>query len=274
MISFEEAGAILDEAADELPREIFEKLNGGVNLLPATKTDDNGLLVMGMYFYDQMGRHVELYYGSFCEAFPDASPDKCRRELIKTLKHELTHHVENLAWDRSLEKWDDQHTAELLSGLCDEPLEANSVLFVDMDDSALAPMAEALFRLAAAGRGPDIRSASAGIAEKQPEHVSEKAARAAEARGASIASHVPSRVTRAMMDSYELILCMTEEQGDELALIYPACDERIICLGEKDITPPLLGGQGGWNRLAERVAGDVAYLVDELCGGREDADPS
>lgn len=269
MITFEEAGAILDEAVDALPAEIFEKLNGGVNLLPASKTDESGLLVMGAYRCDQMGRYVELYYGSFCSALPDASPEKCRRELIKTLKHELTHHIESLAWDRSLEKWDDRRQAELLAGLYDAPLEAESVLFVDMDDSQLAPMAAAFFRLAVKDY-PELRCASAGIAEQLPDRVSDKAAKAALAYGADISGHIPRRVTRALMDEHELILCMTEEQGDELALIFPACDAKIICLGEKDITPPLLGGAGGWNRVADRIADDVSYLVDELT--REDDD--
>ena len=104
MVTFEEAAAMLDEAVDALPQEIFNKLNGGVNLLPARRTDENGLLVMGMYFVDQMGRHVEIYYGSFRERYAAAAPERWCRELTRTLKHELTHHIENLAYDRSLER--------------------------------------------------------------------------------------------------------------------------------------------------------------------------
>lgn len=126
MVTFEEAAAMLDEAVDALPQEIFNKLNGGVNLLPARRTDENGLLVMGMYFVDQMGRHVEIYYGSFRERYAAAAPERWRRELTRTLKHELTHHIENLAYDRSLERWDAEHVAQLLQGLEDEPLEAES----------------------------------------------------------------------------------------------------------------------------------------------------
>ena len=69
MVTFEEAAAMLDEAADSLPEEIFDKLNGGVNLLPARRTDEHGLLVMGMYFVDQMGRHIDilrLIQGALC----------------------------------------------------------------------------------------------------------------------------------------------------------------------------------------------------------------
>ena len=74
MVTFEEAASMLDEAVDALPQEIFDKLNGGVNLIPARRTDEHGLLVMGMYFVDQMGRHVEIYYGSFKERFHNAPP--------------------------------------------------------------------------------------------------------------------------------------------------------------------------------------------------------
>ena len=65
MVTFEEAAKMLDEAAESLPPEIFERLNGGVNLLPARKTDQNGLLVMGTYNMNQLGRYIEIYYGSF-----------------------------------------------------------------------------------------------------------------------------------------------------------------------------------------------------------------
>ena len=85
MISYEEAGRVLDEAVDELPTEIFRELNGGVNLVRRQERDENGLLVMGTYNVNQMGRYVEIYYGSFRAKYPDAEPDKCARELVRTL---------------------------------------------------------------------------------------------------------------------------------------------------------------------------------------------
>lgn len=270
MVSFEEAAAMLDEAAETLPREIFDKLNGGVNLLPARKTDADGLLIMGMYFVDQMGRHVEIYYGSFCEAFPDVTPEKARAELTRTLKHELTHHIENLAWDRSLEKWDDTHRAELLAELYGGRLAAESILFVCIDNAGLSPVAEGLFKLAAAKACPRVACASAGLSDTPPEKVNDKAVRAAASYGADISAYIPRRVTREQLARFDAVLCMTEEQGDELAQMYPACDGKIMCLGEKDIVPPLLGSQGGWLRAADKIAVEIEYLIDELCG--EDGD--
>ena len=73
MISYDEAGRVLDEAVDALPEEIFDKLNGGVNLLRQSRTDEHGLLIMGTYNVNQMGRYVEIYYGSFRRKYPNAS---------------------------------------------------------------------------------------------------------------------------------------------------------------------------------------------------------
>jgi hypothetical protein len=42
MVPFEEAASMLDELADGLPREIFEKLNGGVNLLRRVRQTRTG----------------------------------------------------------------------------------------------------------------------------------------------------------------------------------------------------------------------------------------
>lgn len=269
MVSFEEAGTMLDEALDALPQEITDGLNGGVNLIPASRTDEHGLLVMGMYFNDQMGRHIEIYYGSFSQAFSDAPPEKCRRELTKVLKHELTHHIEGLAGDRSLEKWDEQHVRELLDGLGGGPLRAKSILFVCDDDAGLAPIAEGLFRLAAEKACPDIKSASAGT-DEPPERVNPRAVKAAALYNANISGHTPRAATRALVGEYDAVLCMTEEQGDELAGRWPEYDGRIMCLGERDIQPPGLGLQPGWNRSADTLAVEIEYLVDELTG--EDAD--
>jgi hypothetical protein len=121
MISFEEAGRFLDEEAAALPAEIFQDLNGGVNLLPEKKRDADGMYTLGMYFHNAMGRYVEIYFGSFQEVFRFESNEAVRRELGKTLRHELTHHLEGLAGDRSLEKWDERHRAELLAAMRGSP---------------------------------------------------------------------------------------------------------------------------------------------------------
>lgn len=264
MVGFEEAGRMLDEAAEALPAEIFEGLNGGVNLLPAIKTDEHGLLVMGTYNVNQLGRYVEIYYGSFRSAYGREGPERWRRELTRTLKHELTHHIESLAGDRSLENWDERHVAELLAGLA-EPLEAESVLFVDADGAGLAPLAAGLFREALAAGDADLPCdfAAAGPAAAR---VNPRAVRAAGLYGADISAYSPREATEELLACYDAALCMTEAQADALAARFPAFDERILCLGEEDISPPRMDTQGGWNRAADRLAREIDYLLDELLG--------
>ena len=79
MISYDEAGRVLDEAVDSLPEEIFRYLNGGVNLIRGGRTDEYGLLVMGTYNVNQMGRYIEIYYGSFKLKYPN---EMCIRDRL------------------------------------------------------------------------------------------------------------------------------------------------------------------------------------------------
>ena len=273
MISYEEAGRVLDEAADALPEEIYRDLNGGVNLIRGVRTDEYGLLIMGTYNVNQMGRYVEIYYGSFRRKYPDAPPEKCARELVRTLKHELTHHIESLAMDRSLEKWDEQHVAELLAGLDDElePLEIGSVLFVDADGSGLAETALAMFETAARENGmEDIAAACASMGPSGP--LSLKAVRAAARYGVEISSaKAPPELTKALCEGHDAVMCMTAAQADALAARWPELDEKIMCLGEADYVPPRLDTQGGWNKLADRLAAEINALAEELMGP-EDGD--
>ena len=225
MVSFEEAGVMLDEAVEQLPEEIFRDLNGGVNLLPETRESDDGRYVMGLYHHDAMGRYVEIFYGSFVALYGDIPAERFREHLTATLHHELTHHIEGLAGDRTLERWDEEQTALWREG---EPLRAESVLFVDGDGS-LSRQADELFRPAARARKLMVRSGWCAVCE----------------------------ATAALLDGYEVVLCMTMDQAEELAERFPEMDEKILCLGEKDILPD----RPRTNRVLRR---EIEYLAEEL----------
>ncbi len=107
MLSFEQAAFVLNEAVHALPSDIFKDLNGGVNLLDKTLYDEDGCLVLGLYHCGNMGRYIEIFYGSILRGFPGCDDDGLRVQLIRTLHHELTHHIENKAGDRTLEHWDE-----------------------------------------------------------------------------------------------------------------------------------------------------------------------
>ena len=224
MLGFEEAGRVLDEAVDALPDGIYDDLNGGVNLLRETRRGEDGRYILGLYHNDSMGRYVELFYGSFAALYGQESDARFAEELVHTLHHELTHHVESKAGDRSLERWDEEQTA-LWRSQTAPPLQADSVLFADGGEG-LAEEADRLFRAAL----PDFpRSGFTACAA----------------------------ATEALLSDYDAVLCMTLEQADALAERFPAQDEKILCLGERDILPPL-------KRCRRQLRREIRCLAEEL----------
>lgn len=114
MLTFEQAGELLDEMAEEFPEEFYAELNGGILLLPEAKPDTDfpgeALYIMGEYCDDQMGRYINLYYGSFAAlaVIEGWSDEEWEDELYTTLAHEFTHHIEGLAGERGLEIKDEE----------------------------------------------------------------------------------------------------------------------------------------------------------------------
>ena len=121
MISFDEMGNWLDEIAEQFPQEFYNDLNGGILLLPEAMADPEfppgEMYILGEYCCDQMGRYINMYYGSFAALYPALSDDELYDELYTTLAHEFTHHIESLAGERGLEIKDAaelaQHRADL-----------------------------------------------------------------------------------------------------------------------------------------------------------------
>ncbi len=107
-VSLAEAREMLDELIAELPPEIFSRLNGGVLLLPdvrlSAEARANDLYTLGEYEHSHaLGRTVRIYYGSILRAHGQQSPEEFREALREVLHHELTHHLESMAGDHSLE---------------------------------------------------------------------------------------------------------------------------------------------------------------------------
>lgn len=102
---FEEMATILDELVDDLPREYFRGLNGGVIFSRDAMHDTEfpELYVLGHYKRMAMGRLIVLYYGSFMALYGSYDHDALKDKLKETLYHELTHHLETLAGENDLE---------------------------------------------------------------------------------------------------------------------------------------------------------------------------
>ena len=106
ILSIDEVNDILDQVYSEFPEELVRELNGGVLLLEEALPDPEAgddVYIMGQYCVDEMGRYINIYYGSFAALLYDVPRQVWEEELRITLRHELTHHVEGLAGERSLE---------------------------------------------------------------------------------------------------------------------------------------------------------------------------
>ena len=118
ILSFEAAGDLLDQMAEEFPEAFYRDLNGGISLLPQAKDDPEGTLedlyIMGEYHNDMMGRYINLYYASFAALAEreDWTEEDWEDELYTTHSHEFTHHVEGLAGERGLEIKDELEMEE------------------------------------------------------------------------------------------------------------------------------------------------------------------
>ncbi|MEG2119274.1 MAG: metallopeptidase family protein [Pseudoflavonifractor sp.] len=112
MLTFDAVGTLLDQIAEEFPPEFYDELNGGILLLPQAKSDPDAppgeLYIMGEYCTDQMGRYINIYYGSFAEVYSHCTDEELADELYATLSHEFTHHIEGLAGERGLEIKDEE----------------------------------------------------------------------------------------------------------------------------------------------------------------------
>ena len=109
VLTIDEVNDILDEVYNEFPEPLFEGLNGGVLLLEEEKPDPEAgpdVYVMGEYCWDEMGRYINIYYGSFAEVYGHRGRMAWRRELFKTLAHEFTHHLEHLGGLHALDDKD------------------------------------------------------------------------------------------------------------------------------------------------------------------------
>ncbi len=86
---------------EEIPEKLIENLNLGIIVLDDEKTDSEDY-IMGEYISDELGNYVILYYGSFKEILENETDTEWKNEIVSTLKHELVHHIEDLAGDEQL----------------------------------------------------------------------------------------------------------------------------------------------------------------------------
>ena len=116
VLTIDRVEELLDEIAEQFPPELFEELNGGVNLMeqavPDPEFPEGEMYILGEFCDDLLGRYINLYYGSFAALAKQEgwTEEIWREELGITLSHELTHHMESRG---GLHALDDRDAEEL-----------------------------------------------------------------------------------------------------------------------------------------------------------------
>lgn len=119
MLTIDEFTEEMENIAEELPKEFYYDLNGGILILPDLKVSpqaqNNDLFILGMYKRSSsMGRLIEIYYGSFEKMFKHLSDEQLIEQMREVLYHEFTHHIESLAGERGLEIKDEEKMKQYL----------------------------------------------------------------------------------------------------------------------------------------------------------------
>lgn len=178
-----------------------------------------------------------------------------RRRLKSTLHHELTHHIESQAGDRSLERWDERQSELYGFG----GIDVKSILFV-CDDNSMSLVAEAVFNSSKGDYCPEIMAYSAGIDVK--DEINPRVKKCCEALDIRLPHGYPVPVTRELIERCDVVLCMTALQAQKLSDEYQDMDERIMCLADEDIYPPTL--PLGWKKCVLRIEDEALAVIDEL----------
>ena len=119
MVSITQMQNMLDDIVEELPKELFRELNGGIVLLPEAKKHEKGgdIYILGEYHRGGlMGRYISIYYRSFYYIYGKLSEEELKEKLRSTVRHELRHHIESLAGADDLERIDEEDIERMTEG--------------------------------------------------------------------------------------------------------------------------------------------------------------
>ena len=109
-LAFNKFCDLADEIIHQIP-DMYKQGISGIYVIPDEVEDEEipGIYILGHYHH---GGYVEptidIYYGSFRQAFRGKPLAQLEEELWETITHEIRHHLEENAGLHNLELYDEQ----------------------------------------------------------------------------------------------------------------------------------------------------------------------